>query len=61
MLLNYSDLLLKPLLRWGNIPAINLLNLEKNEGLSCKCDLSLAFAGETFIVLEFQRLLLFIS
>lgn len=33
---------------WGNIPAIDVLNLKNNEGIDYQEDLSLVFAGTIY-------------
>lgn len=30
---------------WGNVPAIDILQLDRNEGSECTADLHLLFAG----------------
>jgi hypothetical protein len=37
---------------WGNTPAVDVLNLERNEGIDYKEDIALLFAGQCRIVVR---------
>ena len=43
---------------WGNVPAIDLLNLQRNEGVDYAEDLRLLFAGGYLIVVLYSSLTL---
>ena len=41
---------------WGNVPALDLLNLQQNEGIDFAEDLRLLFAGGYCFLMFFQSL-----
>lgn len=41
---------------WGNTPAVDVLNLDRNEGTDCKEDIALLFAGQCFIPARLHQL-----
>lgn len=43
---------------WGNVPALDLLNLQQNEGVDFAEDLRLLFAGGYYFVMLYQSLTL---
>ena len=43
---------------WGNVPALDILNLQKNEGIDFAGDLRLLFAGGYCFVMLYQSLTL---
>ena len=43
---------------WGNVPAIDLLNLQRNEGVDYAEDLRLLFAGGYLLLVLYQSLTL---
>lgn len=42
---------------WGNVPALDVLKLEQNEGIGYRGDLALLFAGQYYVPVRFNILM----